>query len=677
MMNKQIVVIHGAGPPRLRRGSVYWKAKLERALGGDYHVVCPKMPNPSKPRYATWKTQIEKSLDGLEGPLILIGHSLGGSVLLKFLSEDARARPISGLFIISAPYWAKKDGWDSEEFALRKDLSGLSRIPHIFLYHSRDDEEVPFAHLARYEKKLPTATVRALAGSEHEFDKVDFPELVDDIKNLSPRVRPTGRSAPFDPSFGTAREAADAIRRRVISSRELTAYVFDRIQKHNPKLNVFVTLAQDEAMTRATQADEMLAKKKSGGPLHGVPVVVKDVFATEGVRTTSGAKELESYIPKQDAAAVARLRAAGAILVGKTNLPEYGSDWQSFNEVAGTSNNPWDVSRTPGGSTGGGASALAAGFAFLELGGDLAGSIRIPSHFCGVYGHRPTLDVVPLRGHIPPPPEVVAGPAEFPTAGPLARSAEDLRLDLEVLSGPDQPDALAYHWRLPAPRQTKLRDYRLGYVLDDPFCPVDAAVKDVLTDALNELRKSGARMTEGWPAGVDPKGQYETYSWLLAAFFSQVLPDAEFERMQRAAVGRTGDLWVKGTTSLHRDWLRQSGERLKARALWQEYFRTEDAFLMPVCFVSAFPHEQRGDMSGRKLTTTAGERPYEDLGKWVSFATLTGCPATAAPVGRTKDGLPVGLQIMGPFLEDGTTLDIAAKIAEVTGGFVPPPHFST
>jgi len=492
---------------------------------------------------------------------------------------------------------------------------------------------------------------------------------------MSRLPRANTRAAKFDPNFGTAIEAISAIRHGVISSRELMAHVFARIKKHNPKLNLFVTLAERQAMARAKQADEMLAKKKSWGKLHGLPVLAKDVFATQGVRTTSGSKLLEKYTPKEDAVTVARLKAAGAIIVGKTNLPEFGSDWQSFNQVAGTSNNPWDVARTPGGSTGGGAAALAAGLGFMELGGDLAGSIRIPSHFCGVYGHRPTLDVVPLRGHIPPPPGVIAGPAELPVAGPLTRSAEDLLLGLEVLAGPDLPESNAYRWSLPEARKTKLREYRIGYVVDDPFCPVDTAVKEVLSSAIESLRESGTQLKEGWPAGVDPKSQFENYGWLVAAFFSQSVPDAAFKRMQQAAASGTDDRWVNGATSLHREWLRQSGQRLKARSLWQYYFKTYDAFLMPVSIVSAFPHDHQSDMGARTLRTTEGERSYLDLGNWISFATLTGCPATVSPVGRTKSGLPVGIQIMGPFLEDATPIDIAMRMADVTGRFVAPPDF--
>jgi amidase len=489
------------------------------------------------------------------------------------------------------------------------------------------------------------------------------------------RAQTSALETKLDPSFGTAAQAIAALRQRVISSRELTAHVFDRIKTHNPKLNLFVTLSEDRAMTRAAEADEMLARKEPLGPLHGLPVVAKDVFASAGVRTTSGSKMLEKYVPNEDAVAVARFNAAGAILVGKTNVPEFAGDWQAFNEVAGTSNNPWDLARTPGGSTGGGAASLAVGFGFLEVGGDLAGSIRIPSHFCGVYGHKSTLDLVPSRGHIPPPPGITRGPAELPVAGPLARSAEDLRLALEVLGGPDSDESIAYRWTLPKPRKTKLSDYRIGYVIDDPFCPVDSPVKECLGAAIEALRKHGVRLVEGWPPQVNPLQHFETFSWLLAAFLSQTVPDASFEGLQRAAASGANDPWTSGTTALHREWLRQSAERFTARAVWQDYFTSHDAFFMPASFVAAFPHDHR-DMRSRTLSTTQGARPYSDLARWASFATLTGCPATVAPIGLTSTGLPVGIQIMGPFLEDATTIDIAGKMADLIGGFVAPPDFA-
>ena len=487
-------------------------------------------------------------------------------------------------------------------------------------------------------------------------------------------AKPAPAKAPaFDPDFATATQALAALRRGAISSRELTQHVLARIAKHNPALASFVTVAEEQALARARQADAALARKKPLGPLHGLPIVAKDTWATAGLRTTGGSKSLAQHVPKEDAVVVERLKAAGAVIVGKTNLPEWAADWQSHSDVAGTARNPWDRGRTPGGSTGGGAAAVAAGLGFLEIGSDIAGSIRIPAHFCGVYGHKPTWGVVPMRGHIPPPPGMQGTGSELSVAGPLARSAEDLLLELGVVAGPDRDEAVAYRWTLPRPRHASLRDYRMGYVLDDPFCPVDAPAKAVLADAVAALRKAGARLTEGWPEGVDPERQSLVYRWLLNSFFSQTLTKEQWDETLAARAKGADDPWTRGAASYHREWLPWSGARLAAREVWQAYFRTHDAFLMPVAFAPAFPHDHSQPMTSRPLKANGSARAYTDMNRWISFATLTGCPATSAPVGRTREGLPVGLQIMGPYAEDATPIDIAAKLAGVAGGFEAPP----
>ncbi len=467
------------------------------------------------------------------------------------------------------------------------------------------------------------------------------------------------------------------MRRGTVSSRELTEHIFARIRKHNRQINAFVTLAEERALDEARKADRRRGRSTALGKLHGLPVLVKDAFATAGIRTTCGARAFEEYVPREDAAAVARLRRAGAIVVGKTNTPELAADHQAYNAIAGTTNNPWDVRRTPGGSTGGGAAALAAGFGFLEIGSDIAGSIRVPSHFCGVYGHKPTLDLVSLDGHIPPVPGVLA-PQELGVAGPMARSAADLLLELSVIAGPASPRAAARSAALSRPRKARLRDYRFGLMLDDAFCPVDSDVKEVLHGAAAALRHAGAQVIEGWPEGFERMAAHVSYLFLLAAIVSGGEPDAAMAPIEQAAARGSRDPMVLGATASHRLWAHHTEARLRTRALWQNYFRTFDAFLLPVNFVSAFPHDpRRGSWltDHRKLRTAAGEREYTDQFKWVSVATYTGCPATVAPVGLTRSGLPVGMQIMGPFLEDATPIDIASKLAEVCGGFVPPPDY--
>jgi amidase len=465
----------------------------------------------------------------------------------------------------------------------------------------------------------------------------------------------------------------------VISTRELAAHTFERIRNFNPKVNAFVTLAEEQAMERARQADEAQASGKSWGPLHGLPIVIKDTFETAGIRTTSGSKSLENHIPNNDAIAVGRLRAAGAIIIGKTNMPEFAGDVQSYNDIAGTTNNPWDLTRTPGGSTGGGAAALAAGFGFLELGSDIGGSIRTPCHFCGVYGLKPTLNVVPTRGHIPPPPGTIPVVPDLNVAGPMARSAQDLRLELEVIGSPASEESVAYSWHLPPPRGVRLRDYRIGYVLDDPFCPVTPEIKEVLTTAIEALRKQGAELVEGWPEGVSPQTTFDNYIFLLAAFFSVSTNAEELELMRKSVESPWGYYarnWLAGTESRHKDWRIQTEARLRARAMWQNYFRTNDAFLLPESFCTAIPHDHNLKFFERKIPTSEGTRLYGDILRWICFATLSGCPAAVAPVGRTKGSLPVGMQIMGPYAEDATPLDIAGRMADVVGGFEPPPGYS-
>jgi amidase len=476
----------------------------------------------------------------------------------------------------------------------------------------------------------------------------------------------------FDATFGAAADAAQAIRAGVISSRELTAHVFARIRRHNGVVNAFVTLDEDRAMHRAVAADQALAAGKASGPLHGVPVLVKDLHPTAGIRTTYGSKQFEHHVPDRDSVAVARLLAAGAIIVGKTNTPELGADHQTFNEVAGTTNNPWDPVLSPGGSTGGGAAALAAGLGFLELGNDLGGSIRNPAHFCGVYGHKPSFDLVPRDGPLPPGVPPATRDNQW-VNGPLARSAHDLRIALGLLAGPTAPDSIAYRLALPPPRATRLEDCRIGYVLSDPFCAPDSQVARLLAQAIDAIGRRGARLSEGFPPGIDLQRTHD--NWFFLAVNSWYLPQDDI-RKRIAPLEGIDDYYspkmIEALSSSYQEWRLRDGGRLEARAIWQNYFREHDAFLMPANFSAAFPHDQRKVWSERRVVTADGERPYRDIGRWISIATYSGCPATVAPIGRTAQGLPVGIQIMGPFLEDATPIAIAGLLAEQLGGFTPP-----
>jgi amidase len=485
-------------------------------------------------------------------------------------------------------------------------------------------------------------------------------------------------SSPFSADYATALDAADAIKAKRISSKELTELAFRRIDKYNGKINAVILQFREKALARAREADQALAKKEWWGPFHGVPITVKESYGMEGVPATAGVPEYKDFRPKHNAVTIDRIQRAGAIVIGKTNVPVMLADLQSYNPIYGTSNNPWDVTRTPGGSTGGGGAALAAGLGHLTLGTDIGGSIRTPSHFCGIYGHKPTLELVSLIGHVPPfvdpPPQKLV---DLSVGGPMARSAEDLRAALEAIAGPAGDDAKAYRWSMPAPRHTKLREFRVGCMLDDPLCRVGSDVRTVLESAAGRIEKAGVRVDRGWPAGVDFAKQLNTYLYLLYSVMAPRFPVAVQEAAKQAYKRDPTNVMGAVLVEPHDRWAAETAKRFAARAVWESYFRDHDVFLMPVAFVPAFPHDHSEAFDQRTLDTPEGKRPYSDITPWIAMATLTGCPATAAPAGKTAAGLPVGIQIMGPYLEDATTIEFARLMAEVIGGFEAPKGFGS
>jgi amidase len=480
----------------------------------------------------------------------------------------------------------------------------------------------------------------------------------------------------FKPAFATAEESAGAIRHKNISATELLNLTFRRVDLHNPTVNAIIWQCREQALARARQADEMLATGKSWGPLHGVPVTIKEAFAYQGSPNTWGLPPLKDVKSPRTAVAVERLESAGAIVIGKTNVPVMLGDWQSDNPIYGTTNNPWDVSRTPGGSTGGGAAALAAGLGCLTLGTDLSGSIRVPAHFCGVYGHKPTLDLVSTAGLQPGPWDGSPGvPMDLAVAGPLARSARDLALALNAIGGPHGDEATALTWRMPIPRHKRLEDFRIGYVIDDAFAPVASDIGVLYENALAELGRAGAKMKRGWPEGIDPQSQLNTYTYLLFAFINAGVSKERREDLRARLENNPADISAAATVEPHGRWLQETQRRLGFRAMWQKYFESHDAFLFPAGFSAAFPHDQSQPIEQRVIETPEGKRPYLNTPLWTCFATLAGLPATVAPVGRTNAGLPAGIQIVAPMWEDGTSIELAALLAEIVGGFSEPLAF--
>jgi amidase len=450
----------------------------------------------------------------------------------------------------------------------------------------------------------------------------------------------------------SATNAARMLRRKEISSRELTEMLLARIDSVNPALNAVVALRPEAALQEAAAADEATARSDAAGPLHGVPMTIKDSFNVAGLHTTWGNPAFKDFVADWDATVVQRLRRAGAIIIGKTNVAFMLGDFgQTANELYGVTNNPWDTTRTPGGSSGGTAAALAAGMTFLEYGSDLVGSIRIPASFCGIYGLKPSVGIVPLTGFQPPGPP--AGPSDMmymSAVGPLGRSAHDLRAALSVTGGPEDQAAKAYTWTLSPSRHTRLEDFRVGVVLDHEQSPVSNEVAGPLSNAVDTLAQAGATVVEGWPDGVDPVQDYESFGFHVRLFFAFQEPDGDFATLSEV--------------------VDHENRRMAARTAWSRYFNEIDVFLCPVNFTPAFPHDAR-PFEQRTITTPEGERPYNDQAFWVSHASLPGLPAVAAPIGLTPGGLPVGAQILGPLYEDDTAITFAELSGDVIGGYEP------
>ncbi|HEY6649214.1 MAG TPA: amidase [Mycobacterium sp.] len=465
---------------------------------------------------------------------------------------------------------------------------------------------------------------------------------------------------------------AEAIRRRDLSSRELLEHYLARVERLNPPLNAVVTLDAEAARHAADNADAALARGEVTGPLHGVPMTIKDTYETAGMRTTSGLAAWD-HVPERDAEAVRRLRDAGAVIFGKTNTPTLAGDWQTFNPIFGTTNNPWDTTRTPGGSSGGSAAAVATGMTALELGSDIAGSIRVPSNWCGVCGHKPSWGVVPQRGHLPPAPGALAD-TDLGVMGPIARDVDDLEMALDIIAGPAGHAAAAWRLELPAPRARALRDFRLAVWLDDPVYPVEGEVRTVLDVALRALRDAGARIGDSPPPVALPD-VVGTYVRLLYPVILATIPQRRFDSLAALPAEDEGPLanTARFATLRHRDWLAANERREQLRAVMAEYFRDVDALLMPVAVVPAIPHDHREPFADRVIRTSGGSRPYLDMFGWIALTTLTYLPATVVPVGLTAAGLPVGIQIVGPYLEDRTTLAVARHVEKLLGGFVAPP----
>lgn len=478
--------------------------------------------------------------------------------------------------------------------------------------------------------------------------------------------------------YQSATELLSALADRRVSAVELLDETIARIEDLNRTINA-VVVRDFERARAAAQAADAARSRGDRRPLLGLPMTVKEQFNIAGLPTTWGRLEYRDWRPDADALAVQRLKAAGAVVIGKTNVPLGLTDWQSYNEIYGTTNNPWDLSRTPGGSSGGAAAALAAGFVPLELGSDIGGSLRAPAHYCGVFSHKPSLDLVPQRGAGPPGTPAVPVRGDLAVVGPMARSAADLALELEILAGPDElSEGIGYKLALPAPRHDKLADFRVLVVDAHPLCPTASNVAGSLNTLAEQLRNLGCHVARESPALPDLALTTRIYVELLWGFFSPDLPAAARERVCAAAQSLLpGDRSLAasrlhGLTMSHAEWVQASRIRSGLRARWQALFEEIDVVLCPPMPTAAFPHDHTAHFM-RQLDIDGSKAPYDDQIVWAAIATLTGFPATVAPIGRTGNGLPIGVQIIGGYLEDRTTIAFAGLIERAFGGFTPPP----
>ena len=480
-----------------------------------------------------------------------------------------------------------------------------------------------------------------------------------------------------DWALKSATALAVAIKNKKIASRELLDVYLARIERHNGAINAVVTHDAVSARKQADALDAALARGESKGPLHGLPITIKDTFETIAFGTTAGAEMYRDHVSASNADAVQRLVDAGAVIVGKTNTPYLAGDVQSYNGLFGTTNNPWDLTRTPGGSSGGAAAAVASGMTAFELGSDIGGSIRTPAHFCGIYGHKPSYGLIGLRGHVPGPPGTL-GAADLSVAGPLARSADDLALLLNILAGPNRLESVAWRLDLPRPRREKLKEYRVALWLDEAAFPLDDAVRTALLGAVDALRKADVAIDESARPAFKLIDAFRTYTRLLWPLMFAGVPDKAFDEYVATAEKISTDdqslsaQFYRLATSRHRDWLRANEARARYRVAMAEFFTQYDVLLMPVTPTPAFRHDHSPNMLERTLLVNGKPRPYFDNFFWISLATLAYLPVTVAPIAQSQ-ALPVGMQIVGPYLEDHTTIKFASLMKNLIGGFKPPP----
>ena len=483
-------------------------------------------------------------------------------------------------------------------------------------------------------------------------------------------------------AYRSAGELAQSLTKKEISALEVTDQFIARIEALDGDLNAVPVRDFTRARDAARKADAALARGERR-PLLGVPITVKESYNVAGLPTTWGIPAFKDFVAEEDALAVTRLKGGGGVILGKTNVPLVLGDWQSYNDIHGVTNNPWDRARSPGGSSGGSSAALAAGFGPLSIGSDIGGSLRVPAHFCGVCAHKPTHGLVASRGHLPPGLPALPGAVDLAVIGPMARCVDDLALALDLIAGPDEAaEGRGYRLSLPPARHEQLSDFRVLFIAEHPLLRTSAAVGASLDRLATQLTAAGVDVKNETRLLPDLAASARLYVKLLNAVMSARLPDDRHAGM-RAAVEKipaddqslTAEL-ARGAVLSHREWLRADFARQGLKQQWRALFRDFDVVICPPAATPAFPHDHSSPQEKRKLAVDGKEFPYLHQLVWAELATTCGLPATVIPIG-VAEGLPIGVQIIGQEFDDRTTLAFASLVEREFGGFMPPPGYAS
>ena len=478
----------------------------------------------------------------------------------------------------------------------------------------------------------------------------------------------------MDLHYLPAHVLAEKIKNKEISSLELTQHYIERIEKYDGDINSVIVKTFDEAILAATEADEAISKKQELNILHGVPMTIKESYNIEGQNTTWGIPDFKGNIAKEDGLAVKRFKKSGAHFLGKTNVPLNLADFQSYNDIYGTTGNPWDVKTTPGGSSGGSAAALAAGFTSLEAGSDIGGSIRNPAHYCGVFGHKPSHAIIPSSGHelIPNVPE-----PDLSVCGPLARSAKDLEIALDIMAGPIERESRGWQLNLPESRRSNLKDFKVAIWSNDEIAPVSKEIAERCEEVGKNLESVGVNVSYAAKPDHDFLKSEINYQLLLQSVMQSGMSEEEFKKIEEIANNLESDdfsveaILARGTVLSHRNWIRQNYAREQTKISWENFFNKWDILICPQLATTAIEHDHR-KISDRTIMVDNQEQRYFQQIFWPGLAVNAHLPSTVFPTGLSRDGMPIGLQAIGGAYEDKTTIKFAELYEQEFKAFVVP-----